>query len=133
MGRLKRKKYHKGNTYVQKMFRTRRKTKDIDQIHEDMKPEKADKLLNQEVDHDLPGAGQNYCLHCAKHFIDLQAMTSHFKSRNHKRRLRALTEEPYSQKEADAAAGMGSYYAPQKLKKVKTQPIVKKDMDTTED
>lgn len=34
-------------------------------IHADMKPEVADKLLNQEVDYDVTGCAQHYCLHCA--------------------------------------------------------------------
>ena len=38
---------------------------DIDQIHDDLQPEKAGKLLSQEVDLDLPGSGQHYCLTCA--------------------------------------------------------------------
>ena len=45
--------------------KTKHKTKDLDEIQSDMKEENAEKLLNQEVDHDLPGSAQNYCLHCA--------------------------------------------------------------------
>ncbi|XP_070582036.1 zinc finger protein 593-like [Ptychodera flava] len=131
MGRQKRKKYHRGDTFIQKKFRTRRRTKDLDQIDDDMKPDNAEKLLNQDIDHDLPGAGQNYCLHCAKHFVDLRALKEHFKGRPHKRRLRALKDQPYTQKEAEAAAGMGSYYAPQK-RTVETQKVIEKEMDQSE-
>ena len=48
-------------------------------------------------------------------------------------RLKALETEPYTQKEAEAAAGMGSYHAPKK-KKVTTQPLKEeeKKMDETE-
>ena len=46
--------------------KTKNRTKDLDEIEEDMlMPEKTEKLLNQDVDFDLPGCGQNYCLHCA--------------------------------------------------------------------
>ena len=40
------------------------KTKDLDQIHFDMQNVQS-LLLNQEVDHDVPGSAQHYCLHCA--------------------------------------------------------------------
>jgi len=66
MGRpVARKKQHKGDKPLKEKYRMRRKTKDIDQIHEDLKRENAEKLLNQEVDLDKPGSAQFYCLHCA--------------------------------------------------------------------
>ena len=48
-----------------KRLKTKRSTKDVDQIHEDMAPKNKEKLLNQPINDDLPGRGQNYCLHCA--------------------------------------------------------------------
>lgn len=48
-----------------KEWKTKRFLKDIDQIHDDMKSEEAPKLLNQEINFDLPGAAQFYCIHCA--------------------------------------------------------------------
>ncbi|XP_064490244.1 zinc finger protein 593-like [Ornithodoros turicata] len=121
MARYSRKKTHKGYTAAHKNDKTKRRTKDLDQVHDDMKPENADKLLNQDVDYDLPGAAQYYCLHCARYFIDNNSLNDHMKSKNHKRRLRALEEDPYTQEEAEAAAGMGNYSAP-KRKRVETQP-----------
>ncbi|ELT95497.1 hypothetical protein CAPTEDRAFT_132341 [Capitella teleta] len=112
------------------VYRTRRKTKDIDQIHEDMKPGTAAKLLSQEVDLDLPGSGQFYCLHCAKHFISEEALKKHFRGKPHKKRLKELQDEPYTQAEADRAAGMGNYKAPGKVK-VTTQDV-KEKMDTVD-
>ena len=47
------------------MNKTKRKTKDVDEIHEDMKESNAEKLLNQPVDFDKPGNAQHYCLTCA--------------------------------------------------------------------
>ncbi|XP_005090598.1 zinc finger protein 593 [Aplysia californica] len=113
MGRYRRKKMHKGDKPLKEKYRTKRRTRDLDQIHDDMKS--PDKMVNQPVDLDKPGAGQFYCLHCAKHFIDEKALKDHFKSKPHKRRLKALETEPYTQEEADRAAGMGSYIAPRKL------------------
>ncbi|XP_022079264.1 zinc finger protein 593-like [Acanthaster planci] len=130
MTRIARKRHHRGYTHIQKKYRTRRKTKDLDQIHEDMKPEASKQLLNQDIDHDKPGMGQHYCLHCARHFISLHALKEHFRTKLHKRRLKALETEPYTQKEAEAAAGMGSYHPP-KLKKVTTQEVVEdENMDS---
>uniref|UniRef100_A0A1I8A1K4 Zf-C2H2_jaz domain-containing protein n=1 Tax=Steinernema glaseri TaxID=37863 RepID=A0A1I8A1K4_9BILA len=100
----------------------KRKGKDIDQIHEDLVPEKAAKLLNQEVDYDLPGNGQHYCVECNRYFEDGKAIATHKKTKGnpqlypllplilrlvHKYRLKQLKEKPYSQKEADAAGGLG--------------------------
>lgn len=56
---------HKKISHLHKIYKTKRKTKDHDQIHEDLKLKNAYKLLNQPVDHDLTGEGQNYCVHCA--------------------------------------------------------------------
>jgi bud site selection protein 20 len=82
----------------------------------------ADQLLNQEVDLDKPGFAQNYCLHCAKYFIDERAMTDHFKTKVHKRRMKALELEPYTEKEAELAAGHGSYKGAPAKRKMETQP-----------
>jgi len=65
MGRIARKRHHLGDKPLKEKYRTKRKTKDHDQIHEDMLPSNAPKLLTQDVDLDKPGAGQHYCLHCA--------------------------------------------------------------------
>ena len=65
MGRLRRKRVHKESKDIKKKYRTRRRTKDLDQIHLDLMPERATQLRTQPVDNDLPGDGQHYCLHCA--------------------------------------------------------------------
>ena len=67
MGRLRRKRVHKNIKDFKKKCRTRKRTKDLDQIHEDMKPENAKKLLEMAStdSNDLPGGGQYYCVHCA--------------------------------------------------------------------
>ncbi|XP_046368921.1 zinc finger protein 593-like [Haliotis rufescens] len=120
MGRVRRKKMHKGDKPLKEKYRTKRRTKDFDEIHEDMKPGNADALLNQDLDYDKPGGAQHYCLHCTKYFIGARALSDHFKSKPHKRRIKALQMEPYSQEEAERAAGMGSYIVP-KTVEVKTQ------------
>ena len=65
MGRYARKKQHKGDKAITSKFKTKRRVKDHDQIHMDLKPEEAKRLLNQEVDLDRPGNAQFYCIYCA--------------------------------------------------------------------
>lgn len=90
------------------------------QIDDDLKT-KGDELLNQEVDLEKPGFAQFYCIHCAKYFIDDHSMQSHFRTKVHKRRMKALELEPYSLEEAERAAGQGSYIKPEK-RIIETQP-----------
>ncbi|EPY77528.1 zinc finger protein 593-like protein [Camelus ferus] len=50
-----------------------------------------------------------------RYFIDSANLKTHFRSKDHKKRLKQLSVEPYSQEEAERAAGMGSYVPPQWL------------------
>ncbi|XP_032058170.1 zinc finger protein 593 [Aythya fuligula] len=102
--------------------KTKRRRRDLDEIHADLRPGRAERLLRQEPDPDLPGCAQFYCLHCARYFVDLTSMKEHFRSKVHKKRLKQLSEEPYTQEEAERAAGMGSYIPPKKVQ-VQTQPL----------
>ena len=56
---------HKSISHLHKKYKTKRKTKDHDQIHEDLKKENFKNLLIQPVDYDLTGNAQSYCVHCA--------------------------------------------------------------------
>lgn len=82
---------------------------------------------------DLPGAAQHYCLHCARYFIDDHSLQDHFKTKVHKRRLKALELEPYTVEEAERAAGQGSFKQPAK-RKIVTQntdkSVIDQDGDT---
>ena len=51
-GPYKRKKYHYGDTHLKKGWRTKRRTRDLDQIDSDLGEGKVEKLLAQEVDFD---------------------------------------------------------------------------------
>lgn len=82
--------------------------KDLDQIHSDLQPTNADKLLNQPIDEDLPGQGQIYCLQCARYFQSSGAMEKHYKSKPHKRRLKELKEPVWTQAWAEKCSGMSS-------------------------
>lgn len=120
----KRKKYHYGDTHLQRRWRTRNRKKDLDQINEDLTQENSQKLLNQAVDTDKPGKAQFYCLHCARYFINDQALNEHFRTKVHKRRMKALETEPYTIEESERAAGLGSFEAPKKRKIETQKPII---------
>ncbi|XP_017591585.1 PREDICTED: zinc finger protein 593 [Corvus brachyrhynchos] len=60
--------------------------------------------------------------HPRRYFVDLNSMKEHFRSKVHKKRLKQLREAPYTQEEAERAAGMGSYIPPKKVE-VQTQPL----------
>ncbi|KAJ1562881.1 ccr4 associated factor, partial [Cladochytrium tenue] len=122
---------------VKRASRTRARTKDLDQIHEDLKA--PEKLLHQPEDPDLPGLGQHYCVEvggdgeggpggpcdlchsiccsflatpsnvqCARYFTSAAALEAHVQTKLHKKRLKQLKEEPYTQKEAEAAVGLST-------------------------
>ena len=59
-------------------------------------------------DEDLPGGGQFYCVPCSRYFVDAGALAGHERTKPHKRRVKELHgARPHSQRDADAAAGMG--------------------------
>ncbi|GME86869.1 hypothetical protein B5S28_g1038 [[Candida] boidinii] len=92
--------------YSVKRYKTKRRTKDLDLIHKDLSSiESITKLKNQEQDEYKPGLGQYYCIHCDKYFQDNKALASHLKMRVHKRRVKELAKNPYTQLESDAASG----------------------------
>ncbi|KAL0249481.1 hypothetical protein GEMRC1_004713 [Eukaryota sp. GEM-RC1] len=98
-GRVKRRKM------TTKRFACHKRTKDMDEIHDDLKSENVPKLISQ-VDQELPGLGKFYCVACARHFISDSHLQSHFKSKPHKKRLSALKDDPYSSLESQMAGGM---------------------------
>ncbi|KAI9477434.1 hypothetical protein LPJ78_001640 [Coemansia sp. RSA 989] len=108
MVRMRRKRMHCNNKELHNRYKLKRRTKDLDQIQEDLKPENKHRLLTLPVDEDLPGLGQHYCVECAKHYIDDAALERHRRGREHKRRVRDLKVPAYTQKEAEAAAGLST-------------------------
>nr|CAI5818100.1 unnamed protein product [Callosobruchus analis] len=91
---------------LNRKHKTKRKTRDLDEVDQDLQPDKANKLLNQEVDFDKPGVAQHYCLHCARYFINNFALQEHFRSKVHKRKLKLLEDEPYTIEDSERAAGL---------------------------
>lgn len=87
--------------------KTRRHTRDLDQVHADVHDAKHLKQYHDtKAREDLPGFGQFYCKECAKWFESDTNLVKHEKGKPHKRRLKQLKDEPYSQKEAEAATGL---------------------------
>ncbi|KAG0229678.1 hypothetical protein B0O80DRAFT_397589 [Mortierella sp. GBAus27b] len=126
MGRLRRSRVHKGIRDIQRKYRTRSYMRDIDQIHDDIQPENAAKFEKPELDPELPGMGQFYCIACAKHYINKESLMEHERGKIHKKRLKVLKDAPYSQEEADAAAGLQK--ADSKYKKAKANAM---DVETS--
>ncbi|CAH8855862.1 unnamed protein product [Trichobilharzia szidati] len=89
-------------------YKTKNRTRDIDQISTDLKEENITKRLNEamEPDEDRPGLGQFFCIFCDKYFIDQETLDLHKKQKPHKRRLKSLNEPPHTQEDADYAAGI---------------------------
>ncbi|KAL2059389.1 hypothetical protein ABVK25_000682 [Lepraria finkii] len=87
--------------------KTKRRMRDLDQVHADLRSSKhLAQHKTAKPAEDLPGLGRFYCVECAKWFEGENSLVQHRKGKNHKRRLRALRAEPYSQKEAEAAVGL---------------------------
>ena len=88
---------------------TKVRKKDVDQIQEELKRrEKGNtkgmvKGSTRTFDETLPGFGQHYCESCDRHFIDAGNLSRHVKTKAHKKRLKILKEEQYTEKEAYAA------------------------------
>merc|ERR1719158_1173294 len=80
---------------------TKRRTRDHDQIHDDLKNPK--QYENMPLDEDLPGEGQFYCISCARHFMHDVALQKHFTTTLHKRRLKHMKDDPWTQAESEAA------------------------------
>jgi len=87
--------------------KTRRRLRDLDQIHADLKsPKHLADHKNSKAEEDLPGLGQFYCVECAKWFESEHSLVGHRKGSTHKRQVKGLKEAPYTQKEAEAAIGL---------------------------
>lgn len=65
-------------------------------------------LLPSSIHVSSAGGGNFLCVECARHFISEQTLKEHGKTKVHKRRVKQLKEDPFSQAEAEKAAGLGS-------------------------
>ncbi|TGO69892.1 hypothetical protein BOTNAR_0006g00410 [Botryotinia narcissicola] len=84
------------------------RNRDLDQISADIRsPKHLAQHKNSKAAEDLPGLGKWYCIECAKWYESENSMLSHLKGKPHKRRVKALKEGPYTQRDAEAAIGQG--------------------------
>ncbi|KAI1646913.1 hypothetical protein F4815DRAFT_274529 [Daldinia loculata] len=96
-----------GVTNKRTLSKTRRKTRDLDQIKADLlSPKHLAQFKNLKAPEDLPALGKWYCTECAKWYDTEDNLVVHRKGKPHKRRVKQLREEPYTQKEAEAAIGL---------------------------
>ncbi|KAJ3073546.1 Bud site selection protein 20 [Podochytrium sp. JEL0797] len=103
MTRMRRKKNPHNIRDVKRASRTRARTKDLDQIQEEMAKGTP---VSHEIDPELPGLGQFFCPHCAKYFVSQAAQDVHSQSKPHKKRVKVLLTPAYTQREAEAAVGL---------------------------
>ncbi|MCJ1310967.1 Bud site selection protein 20 [Agyrium rufum] len=98
-----------------KRTKLKRRTRDLDLIHADLRSAKhlAQHKASKPVE-DLPGLGDFYCVECGKYFEGEHSLVQHRRGKNHKRRVRALREEPHSQRESEAAIGLSTDNGPKK-------------------
>lgn len=107
--------------YSVKRYKTKRRTKDLDLIYEELaSQEKITSLLNQPLDETKPGLGQHYCIHCAKYFETAIALKTHLKTKIHKRRVKELKDVPYTQEVANAAVGYNLNKFMNRVEEIKT-------------
>ncbi|KAM0416995.1 hypothetical protein ACHAPT_013019 [Fusarium lateritium] len=96
-----------GVTNKRTITKTRRKTRDVDQVKADLlSPKHLKQFMETKAAEDLPGLGRHYCTECAKWFDTDATLVSHRRGKPHKRRVKQLAEGPYTHKEADAAVGL---------------------------
>ncbi|KAF2433844.1 C2H2 finger domain-containing protein [Tothia fuscella] len=87
--------------------KTRRHTRDIDEISEDLKsPRHLTRYQSTKHPEDLPALGAHYCTECAKWFESEFNMISHKKGKGHKRQLKQIKQGAHTQREAEEAAGL---------------------------
>ncbi|ORY60717.1 zinc finger-containing protein [Pseudomassariella vexata] len=87
--------------------KTRNKIRDLDQVKADLlSPKHLAQHKKSKATEDLPGLGKWYCTECAKWFDTETSLVLHRRCKPHKRRVKQLKEQPYTQKEAEAAIGL---------------------------
>ncbi|KAL6794496.1 hypothetical protein J3E68DRAFT_376485 [Trichoderma sp. SZMC 28012] len=76
------------------LTKTRRKTRDVDQVISDLRSKKhLAQYKDTKLTQDLPGLGKNYCVTCSRWFDTPETLVTHERGKPHKRRLKQLREE----------------------------------------
>lgn len=112
--------------YSVKRYKTKRRTRDLDLIHNDLSSvDSIRRLKNQPLDETKPGLGQYYCIECAKYCETQPALDRHTKCKVHKRRAKELSNRPYTNLEAEAASGLNMEKFTQSVEKYKQLEAMK--------
>ncbi|RDA86236.1 hypothetical protein CP532_5119 [Ophiocordyceps camponoti-leonardi (nom. inval.)] len=78
--------------------KTRRKTRDVDQIKADLLSERhLSEYKDSKASEDLPSLGQNYCIECARWFNTATTLSAHYRGKPHKRRFDVAANDFESQ------------------------------------
>ena len=93
----------KKNPNNTKGYKSKFKTRCIDQVHDDLKA--PEKFAVMPRDEDLPGDGQFYCIPGARYLQQQAAIDKHNETRPHRRRIKMALEDPHTQSSAEAAVG----------------------------
>lgn len=112
-------------TDVSRAARTRARTLDYDQRHENASDEKKRASLEAptELDPEKAGLGMFYCVECDRHFPNDNDRNAHLASKLHKRiAKKVLTEKPYTHEEAMAGAGIGVDRRQRSTQEIETDP-----------
>ncbi|POR33957.1 Zinc finger protein bud20 [Tolypocladium paradoxum] len=89
--------------------KTRRKTRDVDQVKADLLSSRhLAQFKDAKATEDLPGLGRNYCVECARWFDSEATLISHRRGKPHKRRVKQLREEPDADPQRVPGATVGS-------------------------
>lgn len=114
--------------YSVKRYKTKRRTRDLDLIYNDISDiNTIRKLKNQPLDENKPGLGQYYCIECAKYYENQHALDCHLKTKVHKRRVKELKQRPYTNLESEAASGTNMVKFMESVEKYKQMEQVKSE------
>lgn len=107
MGGVTRKKNRTNHRQVSRMVKTKRRTKDVDEILEMLSPENVEKIRNRDPDPLLPGDGMHFCIICDRYFISAEALETHKATGKHKFQVKRVKEGGISPKETELFARRG--------------------------
>ncbi|KAF8003867.1 bud site selection protein 20 [Metschnikowia aff. pulcherrima] len=111
--------------YSVKRYKTKRRTRDLDLVYNDLSSrDSIVALKNQPLDETKPGLGQYYCVECAKYFENQITLDRHTRGKVHKRRLKDLKQRPYTPLESQAGAG---YNLEQYMKSVEKYKLIEQN------
>lgn len=105
-GKQRRKNNVAKHKHIGRSRKTKHYSRDIDQVINDLEPQNFLKLTNQPINEDKPGLGQYYCVWCSQYFVNQHTLNVHQRSKEHKKRVKASKQEPYTIKDSLMYGGL---------------------------